>query len=157
MKDDPASSIPMVEWPQVWAVEGISDLLAYLQSSGRRCILATSADISDEAQIRAALARVGLDGYFQRIYSFKNTGIPKSEAFYQQILSDLGLPASDALMVGDSFEKDVLAANRAGIRAAWFHPGSQESRESTMHTSFHSMAELREYFTVMDRAGGAAA
>ena len=89
-------------------------MLAYLHSSGRRIILATSAAISDESQIHGALARGGLDEYFSHIYCFKNTHLPKGEAFYRHILSDLRIPASDALMVGDGFEKDVRAANAVG-------------------------------------------
>ena len=59
MRDDPEITIPMVEWETIEVIEGIADVLAYLHSSGRRIILATSAQISDESQIRGALARGG--------------------------------------------------------------------------------------------------
>jgi putative hydrolase of the HAD superfamily len=152
MKDDPESTVAMVEWPHVEAVQGIGETLEYLASSGRHCILATSANISDEGQIRAALARVNLDRYFQRIYSFTNTGLSKGEAFYQYILSDLGIPAQDVLMIGDHLEKDVLAANAAGLRAAWFNARSAEVRTSAMHHTFHTMRELLDFFTSLDRS-----
>jgi putative hydrolase of the HAD superfamily len=110
MRDHPEITTPMVEWETVEVIEGIADVLEYLRSSGRRIVLATSASISDEAKIRGALARVELDTYFSKIYCFKNTNLPKGEAFYRHILSDPGIPASEALMVGDSFQKDVHAA-----------------------------------------------
>jgi len=150
MRDDPASTVPMVEWQTIQVVEGIADVLEYLYSSGRRIVLATSASISDESQIRGALARGGLDGYFSRIYCFKNTHLPKGEAFYRHILSDLGIPASDALMVGDGFEKDILAANAVGIFAVWFNPRSGETRESDLHVTVYSMQELRKFFVSLD-------
>ena len=53
MKDDPASQVPMVEWETVEAIHGIESMLEYLQFSGRRIVLATSASISDETQIWA--------------------------------------------------------------------------------------------------------
>ena len=146
MRDDPASTVPMVEWSTIEVVEGIADLLADLHSSGRRIILATSAAISDESQIRGALARVELDQYFSRIYCFKNTHLPKGEAFYRHILSDLGTPASDVMMIGDSFEKDVLAANAVGIFAICFNPISDEIRSTELHTTVHTMQELRIFF-----------
>jgi FMN phosphatase YigB (HAD superfamily) len=96
MRDDPASTVPMVEWPAIEVIEGIADVLDDLHSSGWRIVLATSASISDEGQIRGALARAGLDRYFSRIYCFKNTHLPKGEVFYRHILSDLGIPASEA-------------------------------------------------------------
>src|ERR1041384_221446 len=142
MRDDPASTIPMVEWQTVEAIEGIADVLDEIYSSGRQIILATSAAISDEDQIRRALRRADLNRYFSRIYCFQNTQLPKGEAFYRHILNDLHIPASDALMVGDGFEKDVQAANAIGIFAVWFNPRSNEKREGELYTTVHSMQEL---------------
>ena len=150
MKDDPASSVPMVEWETVEIVQGIDAVLAYLQSTGRRIVLATSASISDEAQIRAALGRAGLDKYFSHIFCFKNTGLPKGEAFYRHILSSLGIPASDALMVGDSFEKDVQDANMLGIYAVWFNPRSTQAKSGSAHFTVHSLRELIPFFQSLD-------
>jgi len=150
MRDDPAIKTPIVEWQTIEVIEGIAGVLAVLHASGRRIILATSASISDESQIRGALARCGLDQYFSRIYCFKNTNLPKGEALYRHILNDLGISASDALMVGDSFEKDVQAANAAGMFAVWFNPNSDEARKSDLHITAHSMWELRMFFIAME-------
>ena len=150
MRDDPASSVPMVEWPTIEVVAGIADVLARLHASGRRIVLATSASISDESQIRGALRRGGLADYFSRIYCFKNTHLSKGEAFYRHILSDLDIPASEALMVGDGFEKDILAANAVGIFAAWFNWRSEETLQGNLHVTVHSMQELLAFFTALD-------
>jgi len=146
MRDYPEITIPMVEWETVEVIEGVADVPAYLDSSGRRIVLATSAAISDEGRIRGALARGGLDTYFSHIYCFKNTNLPKGEEFYRHILNDLGISASDTLMVGDGFEKDVLAANTVGIFAVWFNPKSDETRKGELHVTVHSMQELMECF-----------
>jgi len=151
MYDDPASSVPMVEWETVQVVEGSAEVLSYLRSSGRRIVLATSASISDESQIRGALARGGLDSYFSHIYCFKNTHLPKGEAFYRHVLSDLDIPATDALMVGDGFEKDVQIPNSLGIFAVWFNPRSEEMRQGGLHVTVHSMGELQEFFRMLNR------
>ena len=151
MRDNPALTVPMVEWQTVEVIKGIADVLAYLGSSGRRIVLATSAEISDEGQIRGALARGGLDKYFSHIYCFKNTHLPKGEAFYRHILNDLRIPASDALMVGDSFEKDVQSANAVGLFAVWFNPRSNETRKGDLCATVHSMRELRVFFRSMGR------
>ena len=89
---------------------------------------------------------VDFDEYFSHIYCFKNTHLPKGEAFYRHILSDLRIPASDALMVGDGFEKDVQAANAVGIFAVWFNPKSDETRSDELHVTVHSMQELSAFF-----------
>ena len=151
MRDYPEITIPMVEWETVEVIEGIAVVLAYLHSSGRRIVLATSAAISDENQIRGALARGGLDSYFSHIYCFKNTNLPKGEEFYRHILNDLSIPASDALMVGDGFEKDIQIPNSLGIFAVWFNPRTNEIRKSDLHDTVHSMQELVRFFEALDQ------
>ena len=151
IRDHPEITIPMVEWPTVEVIEGVADVLAYLQGSARWIVLATSASISDENQIRGALRRGGLDAYFLRIYCFKNTNLPKGEEFYRYILSDLGISASEALMVGDGFEKDVQIPNKLGMFAVWFNPRSDEIRKSDAHITVHSMPELHEFFKSLDQ------
>jgi putative hydrolase of the HAD superfamily len=151
MKDDPASNVPMVEWNTVEPVQGIQSLLSYLHSSGRRILLATSAAISDESQIRGALGRVDVDKYFDRIYCFKNTGLQKGEEFYKYILNDLGLRASDAAMIGDHYEKDVLAANNLGIFAIWFNSLTEKAHHTLLQVTVHSMEELLSFFRSLDK------
>ncbi len=50
------------------------------------------------------------------------TGKP-SEAFFATALSALGVPAAQAVMVGDDIESDVLAAQRAGITGVLVRTG----------------------------------
>ncbi len=151
MHDYPERTNPMVEWETVEVVEGIAGVLAYLHSTGRRIVLATSAAISDEEQIRGALKRGGLDTYFSRIYCFKNTQLPKGKEFYRYILDDLQLSPSDALMVGDGYEKDIQIPNELGMYGVWYNPGSDETRETERHIAVHSMSELRTFFEALDQ------
>ena len=151
MRDYPERTNPMVEWESVEVVDGIADVLAYLHSTGRQIVLATSAEISDENQIRGALARGGLDQYFSRIYCFKNTNLPKGDEFYRFILKDLQLSASDALMVGDGFEKDIRIPNALGMFAVWFNEQSVKVRRDEMHFTVHSMQQLRAFFESLDQ------
>lgn len=150
MRDYPEITTPMIEWETVEIIDGIADVLAYLHASGRRIILATSANISDENQIRGALARVGVEQYFSRIYCFKTTNLPKGEEFYRFILNDLDITVSDAMMVGDHLEKDVHVPNSLGMFGVWFNPRTDEIREDELHTTVHSMLDLKKYFESLD-------
>ena len=150
MRDYPATTIPMVEWKKVEVIDGVADVLAYLHESGRQIVLATSASISNEKQIWGALARGGLDGYFSHIYCFKNTKLPKGEAFYRHVLNDLRVHPSNVLMVGDGFEKDVQVPNSLGMYAIWFNPRSKEVRNGELHITVHSMEECLDFFKFID-------
>ncbi len=152
MVDDPAQTAPMIHWPEVRPVPGIDRVLAYLQASGRRLILATSTDVSSVSQIRGALARVGLDSFFERIYCFENTQLPKGAAFYRHLLADLQIEPSAALMVGDHLEKDVLTPNRLGMYALWFNERSEEKYASELASTVHSMEELLSFLRSMSVA-----
>ena len=151
MRDYPERMNPMVEWETIEVIDGIADVLSYVHSSGRKIVLATSAEISDEEQIRGALRRGGLDQYFSRIYCFKNTRLPKGAEFYRYILKGLQLLPSDMLMVGDGFEKDIRIPNTLGIDAIWFNPKSDEVRTDEHHVTVHSMRELRTFFESLDQ------
>lgn len=150
MRDYPEITTPMIEWETVEIIDGIADVLKYLDASGRQIALATSANISSEEQIRGALARVGVEHYFSKIYSFRTTNLPKGEEFYRFILNDLNISASDAVMVGDHLEKDVNVPNSLGMFAVWFNPRSEEKRDSDLQVTVHSMQELKKYFESLD-------
>lgn len=50
-------------------------------------------------------------------------GLPKSDpGFYREAVARLGYRPDEAVMVGDSYENDVVAAKRAGLKAVRFAP-----------------------------------
>ncbi len=51
----------------------------------------------------------------------RHAGKPGTKGF-QQALRQTGIPASEALMVGDQIFTDILGANRAGIRTVLVRP-----------------------------------
>lgn len=143
MIDFPEQSGPMVLWPRVEAVPGAVETLQRLRSAGLRIALATNAADSDEADIRAALARVGLDDLIDRIYCSRGVGHPKpSAAFFGFIQRDLDLSAADLIMVDDNYDVDVLGANEAGIRAVWLHEGVERSLTTEMQRSVRNLDEV---------------
>lgn len=142
MKDDPTMSQPMALWPRVEAIADAQETLQLLHVD-RTIGLATGAEISTESDIRTALRRVNLDDYFDHIFCYTNTGFHKpSLEFYRFILESLRARADEVLMVGDAFEKDVQAANRAGIRAVWFNPLTTEEKTANMYRTIHNLTEI---------------
>jgi putative hydrolase of the HAD superfamily len=142
MKVFPEFSGPMVDWPEVEAIPHARDVLIDLRDKWV-IAMATNAADSDEAAIRAALARVDLDEQIDRVYCSKAIGHKKPSAeFFEAVLRDLGMGRSAVFMVGDDFEADVAGANRSGLRAVWLCPGSGEIRETAMHRTIRNLREL---------------
>lgn len=124
MVDLPNQAGPMCDWPNVRAVEGALACLRML-SQHTHCHLATNAQDSSQAQIRLALKRAGLSEYIEHIFCSENLGVGKTDAgYYPAIAAKLDVPPEYITMVGDSLERDVHQAVKAGLKAFWFNPNN---------------------------------
>lgn len=123
IKVDPAQTGPMMDWPVLEAVSGISEMLAAL--NGRyRLVVGSNAGDSDGAKVKSALARLGMDRAFAAYFTpAELNGARKPDlAFFLALEQKLGVPRSEIVMVGDSYTFDILGATRAGWRSVWFNP-----------------------------------
>ena len=142
MKDDARFAGPMCSWPEVAAVEGAVAALKVL-STRARCCLATNASASSENDIWRALALVGLDRYIDTVFCFQTLGVAKpARAFFNRIQEVIGLPAAAIVMVGDSYDTDVKGALNAGMRACWYNPLTDETRNEHGVITIHKLEEL---------------
>jgi putative nucleotidyltransferase with HDIG domain len=122
MVNDPTQHGPMAGWSEVAAIVGAESALNNLKKN-YRLVLATNASESRSHQVRMALARVGLEGYFHAVFTAAELGARKPEpAFFAAIQSVLGSASCEMLMIGDDYHGDILGAKNAGWRAAWFNP-----------------------------------
>jgi putative hydrolase of the HAD superfamily len=145
MVDDPRMDTPMCQWPMVEIVDGAEEVLRALHAR-RTIVMATGAAQSGEADIRAALQRVNLAHFFDRIFCFKNTGLRKpSVEFYRYILEALQTSPADVLMVGDNFASDILGANRLGIAGVWLNHRDAEDRSGEQYWTIHHLRDLLSF------------
>ncbi len=126
MVGDGAQDEPMVNWTHVAAMPGAHEALRRLRAH-YRLIVATNAADSGVQDVRAALARVGLDALVDDVVSSHDVGARKPDpAFFRAALraaSAVQPPAPRrAVMVGDSWINDVAGARAAGLRAIWLNP-----------------------------------
>jgi putative hydrolase of the HAD superfamily len=123
MRDFRTCEGPMASWPLVEAVAGVEEVLRTLHPR-YRLALATNAVESDAALVRGALARVGLDGYFEDVFVSSDLGVEKPDGrFFAAVLAGLQLPPQQVVMVGDNYANDVRGAKAAGLWTVWFNPG----------------------------------
>ncbi len=112
----------MVDWPEVAAVDGAAEALMQLRRRYRLAVL-TNAQDSSAGDVAAAMRRVGLDVYIATYITSRNIGVLKPDpAFFHAGLQALDVDANQAVMVGDSYDADVLGARRAGLHAVWYNP-----------------------------------
>ncbi|WP_377307074.1 HAD-IA family hydrolase [Planctobacterium marinum] len=94
------------------------------------------------------IARIGLDGCFERVYHASST--MRSKPFpdmFELACRDLKVPAQSILHVGDNLEKDVAGAVMAGFQAAWYAENrtmnlNREQAHLLPHIALDSLSEL---------------
>ncbi len=113
---------PMSHWPEVAPVPGIGEALTALRPR-YRLALATNAVDSGAGQVRAALARVGLDAHFEAIFTAREMAVYKpAPAFYRTVVEELGCAPGEVAMVGDDYRGDVAGPKAVALRAIWYNP-----------------------------------
>ncbi|MBE9609350.1 HAD family hydrolase [Chitinilyticum piscinae] len=143
MRDDPRSSAPMCEWPEVDAFADAKALLALLQLAGIRCGLATGARVSTEVQIRAALQRAEIGHLIDPVFCYRNLGASKdTPQYWHKLLKQVALPVNSILMIGDDLQRDVRIPARLGISAIWLNRDSTAECCGPGYLSVHDLRDV---------------
>jgi putative hydrolase of the HAD superfamily len=104
-------------WEAMCLFPGTVETLGRLRDRGVTMALVTN---GDKTQQRRKIERYDLARFFDVIQIEGEFGAGKpEEAVYRHVLERLGVPASEAWMVGDHFEWDVAAPQRLGLRGIW--------------------------------------
>ena len=107
-------------------LEGAADLLDAVRRHARVGIVTNN--LFDEQ--RDKLAYCGLAGFVDALVVSDAVGVSKPDPrIFTMALDRLGAAAQDAVMVGDSWENDIIGASAAGIRAVWFNPAGRAMPE----------------------------
>jgi putative hydrolase of the HAD superfamily len=93
--------------------------LSRLKDAGLKLGVVSNSD----GRVEEALEAAGLRGYFDVVVDSALAGIEKPDpAIFRAALDVLGVPAEEALYVGDLYEVDVLGARAAGMAAMLLLP-----------------------------------
>ena len=105
------------------AVEGAAALLEAVRIRARVGIVTNNLG----AEQREKLRDCGLDRHIDVLMASEEAGVSKPDpAIFALALERLSCAADEAVMVGDSWENDIVGALSAGIRAVWFNPHGEE-------------------------------
>jgi len=142
MVDTPGQTGKMCDWPEVIPVDGAAETLARLSQTSR-IYVATNAAESGVSDIKLAFDRAGLSQFITGYFCRANLGMAKgTPEFYRAILHQLGVKASAATMVGDSYDNDIAPALEAGLSAIWLKPGCGHEESEPNLSIVSSLREL---------------
>ena len=97
------------------------------------------------------LADAGIAPLLSVIVDSQRVGLSKPDPrLYTYAVDALGVPAAEILHVGDSYERDVVAAQRAGLRTAWLvaHRPAPQPPGPAPDLCIRSLDELLAYLDV---------
>jgi putative hydrolase of the HAD superfamily len=93
---------------------------------------------------REKLLNSGLEPFFDAVAvsGEHDIGKPKPEIFHR-LIAELGVGADEAVMVGNSLERDILGARNAGITSIWIKvTGSEEPADVRPDHTILGLAEI---------------
>ena len=103
---------------------------------------------------REKLAAAALAGRFDEIVISAEIGVGKPDArIFHAALDAFGVSAADAVMVGDSLERDVAGARHAGLRSVWLDRGIGDGGPVSPDARIGALGELRHALMDLERAG----
>ena len=108
-------------------IPGAVDLVRRLHAAGRPVGILTNGPPDIQ---RLKLDQLGIDECFSSIVISGEAGLGKPDPrVFEQALGELGAPPDDAVMIGDSWNRDVEGATAAGLRSIWISNGRAPQRE----------------------------
>ncbi len=101
---------------------------------------------------REKIASSGLANFFDAIAisGEHDIGKPKPEIFHK-LLAELDVAPDEAVMIGNSLERDIAGARNAGIRNVWIKvPGSEEPADVQPDATITALSELPDLLKSFD-------
>jgi HAD superfamily phosphatase (TIGR01668 family) len=132
-----------------WTVEEDAlPLLEKLKQAGYKLAIISNAE--DEEDIQHILRKTGFADKFDVILNSASYGFAKPGAnIFHEALRQLAVKPEECVMVGDLLDKDILGANRLGIRSVWITRRSRHANreisepETTPWRTIQTLAELK--------------
>ncbi|CAM1334963.1 YjjG family noncanonical pyrimidine nucleotidase [Tenacibaculum aestuariivivum] len=122
-----------------YLLEGAVDILEYLSKKYELHIITNG---YEEIQ-KNKLIKSGIEKYFNKIITAESTGVKKpSSKVFEYALMRANTTPKNSVMIGDSYEADVLGALNLGMYAIHF---TSESKIEPRVLSVNKLINLKEY------------
>ena len=102
--------------------------------------------------INQVLKDAGIDGYFEEVIESAVVGVRKpNPAIFALGVCALDLPASQVLVVGDTYGKDIIPAHKLGCHTLWIKGLQWEEKkvdESIPDGIIKKLSEMEEFLKI---------
>lgn len=127
--------------------EGASDLLGLVREKGKKIMVITEGP--QDAQERTA--KQLLDGKIDALVTTNKLGVAKIDGLFSEVLKQFNLLPTQMVYVGDSLERDIIPATRAGIFAVHFGEGLSTGKAGlSAKSSIDKLSDLKAVLEALD-------
>jgi putative hydrolase of the HAD superfamily len=106
-----------------------------------------------QAQVWLRLCSLSLQHVFDAVVTFEDTGERKpSPAPFRRVLERLGVPAHEALMIGDWAERDVVGAKSLGMKTVFARYGDTFDTQDS--GADYEVDDVYDLVGIVDRLNG---
>lgn len=145
MKDFPEYQGPMVNWPKVEVLSGVSELMDKIHNNYICCVASNAGD-SDAELMSLAFERAGIKRYFKYFFTSKELGYKKPDIeFFTEISTRLGISQSKCMMIGNDYLKDIIPAKDSGMKTALYLENRVSEKFPKADIVVNSIKELLNY------------
>lgn len=117
--------------------EGTHEVLSYLQNKYKLHLISNGF----KEVLQTKITKTDLEKYFDLILSAEDVGVNKPHPLvFQTALQKTGATSKESLMIGDSYEADILGAKNAGLFTIHFNPKRETKKGES--TEIHHLTEL---------------
>jgi HAD superfamily hydrolase (TIGR01509 family) len=129
------------------AVPGVIPIISALKQRDMKIAIITNGlVIVQEEKIRFC----GLEGKMDAVIISEKVGLKKPhEGIFHLALSELGISAREAVVIGDSWKLDVLGARNAGISAVWFNRYEEKCPEPGSVVEVTSLEPVEHLISIL--------
>lgn len=140
----------IAEWCYEFARKAIEAARPVLDALAKRYPLVLVSNFY--GNIEAVLKDFALDNYFRAIIESAVVGVRKPDpAIFALGIEQLGLPAAQIAVIGDSYDKDIVPASTLGCQTIWLKNigWSAYKGTETADLILSDFAELKEAFRLL--------
>ncbi|MCH3884275.1 YjjG family noncanonical pyrimidine nucleotidase [Tenacibaculum aquimarinum] len=124
-----------------YLIEGTLDLLDYLKSKYQMHIITNGFDEVQHLKIKKS----GLNSYFDKIITSESVGVKKPNSrIFEFAIQQASTNPQESIMIGDSYEADVLGALEFGMMAIHCNFKAAENKIGGM-LSVNSLKQIKGY------------
>lgn len=121
-------------------IEGTLELLEYLKEQYQLHIITNGFEEVQDIKLRKS----NIKPYFDVIVTSESVGVKKPNIkVFNFALEEAGVNPENAVMIGDSYEADIMGALNAGMHAIFYSNTSEKLNNEV--TSVNSLLEIKQY------------